>query len=117
LEAIMILFRTMLIVLCAVLAVYTAIVIANHGMGLFAVFFADIGVMAWPGQFNLDFSMMLLLSATWVAWRHQFSLGGLALALVAAFGGALFLTLYLLVISFQTQGNVKAMLLGPARAA
>jgi hypothetical protein len=111
----MTLFRTMLVVLCAILTVYTVIVIANHGIGLFAVFFGDIAAMAWPGQFNLDFSMLLLLSATWVAWRHQFSPGGLALALVAAVGGALFLTLYLLVISFQTQGDVKAMLLGPAR--
>lgn len=109
-------FRIMLGVLCAVLTVYTAIVIANHGTGLFGVFFGDIAVMAWPGQFNLDFSIMLLLSATWVAWRHQFSSGGFALALVAAVGGALFLTLYLLVISVQTQGDVKAMLLGTSRA-
>lgn len=109
-------FRIMLGVLCAVLMVYTAIVITNHGTGLFGVFFGDIAVMAWPGQFNLDFFMLLLLSATWVAWRHQFSPGGLALALVAALGGALFLTLYLLVISVQTQGDVKAMLLGTSRA-
>ena len=108
-------FRIMLGVLCAVLMVYTAIVVANHGSGLLSVFFGDIAVMAWPGQFNLDFFIMLLLSATWVAWRHQFSPGGLVLALLAAFGGALFLTLYLLVISVQTQGDVKAMLLGPAR--
>jgi hypothetical protein len=108
-------FRIMLVVLCAALMVYTAIVIANHGTGLFGVFFGDIAVMAWPGQFNLDFSMLLLLMATWVAWRHQFSPGGFVLALIAGLCGALFLTLYLLVISFQTQGDVKAMLLGASR--
>jgi hypothetical protein len=108
-------FRAMLIALCAVLTVYTVIVIAEHGMGLLAIFFGDIMVMGWPGQFNLDFSMMLLLSATWVAWRHQFSSSGFALALIAASFGALFLTLYLLIVSFQTKGDVKAMLLGPAR--
>jgi hypothetical protein len=116
-EAIMNLFRIMLIILWAVLSIYTAIVIANHGMGLFGVFFGDITVMAWPGQFNLDFSIMLLLSAIWIAWRHQFSPSGLVLALIAAFAGAAFLTLYLFVISLQTRGDVKAMLLGPARAA
>lgn len=108
-------FRIVLGALCTVLIVYTAIVIANHGFGLFGVFFGDIAVMAWPGQFNLDFSMLLLLMATWVAWRHQFSPGGFALALIAGLCGAIFLTLYLLVISIQTQGDVKEMLLGTSR--
>ena len=112
----MTMFRIMLIMLCGVLTVYTAIVIANHGIGLFSVFFGDIAVMAWPGQFNLDFSMLLLLMAIWVAWRHQFSLAGFALALIAGLFGAIFLTLYLFVLSIQTQGNVKAMLLGTSRA-
>jgi hypothetical protein len=112
----MTMFRIMLILLCVVLSVYTMIVIANHGVGLFAVFFGDIAKMAWPGQFNLDFLMLLLLMTTWVAWRHQFSPGGFILALIAGLCGALFLTLYLLVVSVQTQGDVKAMLLGPTRA-
>ncbi len=60
-------FRVLLIVILVVLAGYTADVIANHGWGLLAVFFGDIGRMEWPGQFNLDFLFMLTLSATWVS--------------------------------------------------
>jgi hypothetical protein len=35
--------------------------------------------MSWSGQFNLDFMTFLGLSAVWVAWRHQFTRGGVAL--------------------------------------
>ncbi|MEY3985022.1 MAG: hypothetical protein RLZ59_467, partial [Pseudomonadota bacterium] len=52
-------FRIYLILSWIVLVVYTAVVIADHGMGLLPVFFGDIGRMGWPGQFNLDFMLML----------------------------------------------------------
>lgn len=110
-------FRALLLVLCVVLAGYTAIVIANHGMGLFNVFFGDMAAMGWPGQFNLDFTTLLALSALWVAWRHQFSAAGLVLGVLAFLGGGLFLTTYLFVVTGQSRGDVKEVLLGKARAA
>jgi len=109
-------FRILLVVLWTIVAVYTGIVIENHGWGLLAIFFADMAAMGWPGQFNLDFSSLLTLSALWVAWRHQFSSGGLALALLAFFGGGLFLTAYLLIVSAQAKGDMKEVLLGKVRA-
>lgn len=111
----MLIFRAFLVVLWLVLAAYTGVVIAHHGLGLLPIFFGDMAVMAWPGQFNLDFMFMLALSALWVSWRHQFSAAGMALGLLAFLGGAAFLTVYLFVISFQTKGEMKKMLLG-ARA-
>jgi hypothetical protein len=95
-----------------VLAGYTAVVISNHGWGLLPVFFGDMATMAWPGQFNLDFLFMLTLSATWVAWRHEFSMTGIALGALALFGGAMFLTVYLLIVSAQVQGDPRRLLLG-----
>ena len=92
-----------------------AFVIGNDGWDLLSVFFGDNGEMAWPGQFNLDFMFMLTLSATWVAWRHQYSAGGLALAFLAAVGGSAFLSVYLLVMSFRVKGDAYALVLG-ARA-
>lgn len=109
-------FRVLLIVILVVLGGYTADVVSNHGWGLLAVFFGDIGRMAWPGQFNLDFLFMLTLSATWVAWRHAFSPGGLVLAALAFFGGAMFLAAYLLVVSWQVRGDARRLLLGDSRA-
>jgi hypothetical protein len=70
---IMLLFRLFLVGCLFAITGYTAVTILNHGMGLVPVFFADMAEMAWPGQFNLDFSCFLLLSGLWVAWRHQFA--------------------------------------------
>jgi hypothetical protein len=105
-------FRALLLVLWVVIAGYTAVVAANHGTGLYSAFFGDIAKMEWPGQFNLDFMCLLMLSGLWVAWRHRFSTAGLALGVLALFGGALFLTAYLIAISLQTGGDVKELLLG-----
>lgn len=109
-------FRTLLIILLTVLIGYTSVVIANHGLGLLSVFFGDMAVIAWAGQFNPDFMFMLILSALWVAWRHQFSGSGILLSVLALFGGSLFLTIYLLILSWQSRGNMKQVLLGTARA-
>ena len=108
--------RVFLVAMWAAIFSYTAIVVAHHGMGLFPVFFGDMAKLDWPGQFNLDFMCMLALSGLWVAWRHRFSGGGLALGLLALFGGAFFLTAYLLVASLQAGGDARVLLLGPSRA-
>jgi hypothetical protein len=110
------LFRVLLVMMLVTLLAYTAIVVSNHGLNLLPVFFGDIAAMAWPGQFNLDFSGFLILSALWTAWRHHFSPSGLALSLVAIFGGMAFLTVYLLAASYHVKGDIKALLLGPRRA-
>lgn len=110
-------FRLFLISFWLLLAAYTAAVIATHGWNLLPVFFGDMGQFSWPGQFNLDFFGFLLLSGLWVAWRHHFTAAGLALGLVGSLGGIGFLAPYLLFHSVTTKGNIKALLLGPTRAA
>ncbi len=112
----MLLLRVLLLLILVVLSGYTAVVISNHGWNLLPVFFGDIGAMAWPGQFNVDFMGFLILSAVWTAWRHHFSPAGLALGVIAFFGGMMFLTIYLLVASYQVKGNLGALLLGARRA-
>jgi hypothetical protein len=109
-------FRILLATMFLVLLVYTGVVVRDHGLNLFAVFFGDMAKMGWAGQFNLDFMLMLTLSGLWTAWRHRFSIAGLGLGLLAFFGGAAFLTAYLLVLSIRTRGDLRLMLLGPSRA-
>lgn len=109
-------FRILLVVILVTIVSYTGIVAFEHGLGLLPVFFGDIAKMAWPGQFNLDFLGFLVLSAFWLSWRHHFSAAGTALGALGLFGGAPVLTTYLLVTSFSVNGDVKALLLGPARA-
>ncbi len=105
-------FRLLLGAILLVVLPYTGVVIANHGLNLLPVFFGDMAQMGWPGQFNLDFMFMLTLSGLWVAWRHRFTPGGLALGFLAFGFGAPFLSAYLLIVSFQTRGDARAMLLG-----
>jgi len=107
--------RILLAVIFVGIAGYTAVTIANHGMNLLPAFFGDMAEMAWPGQFNFDFMCMLLLSGLWVSWRHEFSPAGLALGLLAVFGGALFLSAYLLIVTAKEK-DVRALLLGSGRA-
>ena len=112
----MTLFRIFLAVLLIALLVYTLMVGAAHGWNLVPPFFAEIQAVTWQGQFNFDFMGFLLLSATWCAWRNDFSLAGLGLAVLGATGGILFLATYLLILSFATGGDIKTIMLGTRRA-
>jgi hypothetical protein len=108
--------RILLATIFIVVLGYTLVVGARHGWDLLPIFFANIGAMTWNGQFNVDFTGFLVLSATWVAWRHHFSGAGLALAIVAFFGGMLFLSAYLFVVATREHGSAAALLLGQRRA-
>jgi hypothetical protein len=112
----MLAFRNLLILIFVAILLYTGAVVAQHGFNLLPVFFGDIAKMGWPGQFNLDFLCMLTLSGLWVAWRHRFSGAGVALGLLALFGGALFLSVYLLVESRRAGGDIARLLLGRQQA-
>jgi hypothetical protein len=112
----MTLFRLFLVTCLIIITSYTMVTIANHGINFLPVFFAALAEMAWPGQFNLDFYCFLLLAGLWTAWRHHFSAGGIALGVAMTFLGFPLLSGYLLIASFKTNGDIKAMLLGEGRA-
>lgn len=109
--------RLFAFVFLIILSIYTLVVVANHGANLIPDFVGDLRAMAWPGQFNLDFAGFLILSALWVGWRHEYSLTGWVLTPLALFGGMMFLTVYLLIVSFRVNGDLKALLIGEGRAA
>ncbi|MBF0378568.1 MAG: hypothetical protein HQK72_13990 [Desulfamplus sp.] len=108
-------FRTLLIVIFTVILGYTAIVGFNHGWNLLPIFFGDIFAMTWAGQFNLDFTCFLILSALWLSWRHNFSTVGIIFGLLGLFGGSLFLSLYLFFASLKAKGDIKELFLGKER--
>ena len=113
----MALFRVYLLAVLLLLAGYTLVVGMNHGWNLLPIFLGNIAEMSWSGQFNLDFMTFLGLSGLWVAWRHQFTGGGVALGVIAFFGGMMFLAPYLLWASSQAGCDAKVLLLGSKRAA
>jgi hypothetical protein len=112
----MVAFRILLAIMIAGILGYTGIVGVNHGWNLFPVFFGDMAAMTWPGQFNFDFTCFLTLFGLWLAWRHHFSPGGLALGVLGFLGGIIVLAPYLFFASFKANGDMKALLLGKVRA-
>ncbi len=109
-------FRAFLVIIFTLLLGYTIVVGVNHGWNLFPFFFGDLVNMTWAGQFNMDFTGFLALSALWLSWRHHFSSGGLALGVLGFFGGIIVLAPYLFIASFKANGDVKELLLGKVRA-
>jgi hypothetical protein len=74
-------------------------------------FFGDMA-HPWRAQFNMDFSLHLLLVGAWMFWSNANRALSVLFALLAVTGGALFTFSYLLIRCFQTGGNIKAVLLG-----
>lgn len=108
--------RSLCVALFVILAIYTVVVIFNHGANLVPVFLADLFSGTWTGQFVADFTTYLLLSALWVAWRHHFTPAGIGLAVLAGVGGMLVFSIYLIVAIGAARGDMRVLLLGPARA-
>ncbi|MFM2301457.1 MAG: hypothetical protein RLZZ84_1193 [Pseudomonadota bacterium] len=112
----MTLFRIYLVLTAILIISYTAATVANHGLNLLPVFFGDMAQMSWPGQFNADFFSFLMLGGLWLAWRHHFTLVGIAFGLFIFAGGMPFLASYLLFHSVRARGDIKMLLLGEVRA-
>ncbi|MCM5511054.1 hypothetical protein [Vibrio sp. SCSIO 43169] len=108
-------FRVLLATIFIILSAYTVVVTSENGMNLIPIFFHEIIEITWSGQFNIDLMCFLTLSAVWVSWREHFSGRGLCLGALAFFGGALFLSVYLLVESFKANGDIQVLLLGRQR--
>lgn len=108
----MILFRGFIATILPAFVIYTSVMIFQYGWRLVPIFFGDIFAVNWRGQFNADFMAMLALSALWVAWRNQFTAKGVTLAVLAFFGGAPFLCIYLLILSRMHERHLPTILLG-----
>jgi hypothetical protein len=111
------LFRLLLVAIIAIVGIYTAYVVSEHGMDFLSPFYGDIAKMGWPGQFNMDFHAFLILCSLWLMWRHHFSPLGLFFGLVIFAGGAPFLCGYLLVVMVKDKADIAELLLGKARVA
>ena len=109
-------FRVLLVAMTIGIYIYTVIVGMNYGWNIIPVITEGIGSLTWPGQFHLDFAFYLILSGIWLAWRHDFSVGGIVLGILGALLGMALFAPYLLIISLRSQGNVKVLVLGEVRA-
>lgn len=106
------LFRLLLAGMLAAIFIYTGVTISQHGVNLLPHFIGPMGEMSWQGQFNFDFMMMLTVSGLWTAWRNGFTGGAIALGAIAIFFGIMFLSAYLLYLTYRNNGDMKQVLLG-----
>ena len=101
-------FRLLMVAVIVAVGAYTVPVLIDHGLTLYGIFFGDIAAMGWPGQFNVDFLAMLVMSAVYVGWREGAVDGhvgrGLVLGLLAFNLGAPFLAGYLL---WKSRGRTR----------
>ena len=104
--------RTLLVVMLGIVVGYTGMVVGRVGWNPLPSFQGDIVAQIWPGQFHLVLFCYLVLSGLWIAWRHRFSIAGIALGLLALAGGILFLAPYLLAITYREKGDIQRILAG-----
>ena len=109
-------FQLLLVAMTVTLGIYTVIAGVEYGWNILPTIVDGIGSLTWVGQFHLDFACYLVLSALWLAWRHNFSRNGIILGLAASVLGIVFFAPYVLFHTFQSNGDMKVLLLGEARA-
>lgn len=106
------LFKALLILQTAVILIYTFFTIQNNGVDLFSVMLSNIVAVSWSGQFNIDFSCYLLLSALWIMWRDQFSIKSIVTGLTAMILGIVFFAPYVLYLLTIEKGNISKVVIG-----
>lgn len=106
------LFKSLLVIQVFILFIYTAICIIQKGGNLFEVYLNDILSYNWNGQFNLDFSFYLMLSAIWIVWRNKYSIKSVLLASIAMIVGFLVFAPYILYLLKKENGSIKHVLIG-----
>lgn len=104
--------KALLAVQTLALVVYTVFVFLGEGGNLFQVFMANVMALNWNGQFNLDFSCYLTLSGLWIAWRNQFSISSVLIAIAATVIGIMFFAPYVLYLIIKENGDLKRVLVG-----
>ncbi|MXS69999.1 hypothetical protein GSF70_02060 [Flavobacteriaceae bacterium W22] len=92
--------------------VYTILVFQKEGADLLSVFIANIKNIDWNGQFNLDFSSYLTLSALWIMWRNHFSGSSIVIAIIAGVIGIIVFAPYVLLLLIKEKGDLKKVLVG-----
>lgn len=92
--------------------VYTIIAFQQEGANLFGVFLSNIKSMMWNGQFSLDFSCYLTLSALWIIWRNKFTASSFFIAITAMIIGIIVFAPYLLWLLWKEKGDIKTVLIG-----
>ena len=105
-------FRLLLCVGWVVLFVISVRAIRQMGAGAAGTIFIGDFAYPWRAQFNTDFTIHLLLAASWMVYRTKSLAIGLICAFLAINLGAVFTLAYLLIVSIRAKGDFAKVLLG-----
>lgn len=103
---------TFLIMQAIAVLLYTIMAFQTDGANIFAIFLSNIRSFTWNGQFNLDFSCYLALSALWIVWRNKFSASSFFIAIAAMIVGIMVFAPYVAWLIVKEKGNMQAVLTG-----
>ena len=105
-------FRIFLVVSTILIYSITVLASVNHGINWPAIAVNDLIALNWRSQFDTDFLVYLFLGATWISWREGGTAKGFVFGFLSVFFGGMFSFPYLLITAYQTNGDLKALLLG-----
>jgi hypothetical protein len=108
----LVLFRLALVIAWLVIFWISFQAVSRMGFGPAGDVFIGDFAHPWRAQFNGDFAIHLLLVAAWMIYRSKSWIVGLVCAVLAINLGGVFTLAYLLVVSFQTDGDLRKLLLG-----
>lgn len=91
------------------LTIYVAIAM---GLNWPVVYFGDLLNIDWRSQFDSDLLIYLSLFTIWVSWREGFTPKGFIFGFLSIFWGGMFGCPYVLLATYQAQGDPRLLLLG-----
>ncbi len=108
----MTLFRIFLVFATLLIYAMTLVASVSHGINWPLVAVNDLTALNWRSQFDTDFLVYLFLGAVWIFWREGLTAKGLTFGLLSVVLGGMFSFPYLLMTSYQANGNPQKILLG-----
>lgn len=108
----MTLLRAFLLASTLLIFTLTIYVMATVGINYPAVYYNDLLKLDWRSQFSTDLLIYLSLMTIWVVWREGLTPRGVLFGFLSMTLGSMFAGPYLLLATYQANGDPKTLLLG-----
>lgn len=104
--------KALLVIQALALLAYTVYAGSLNGWSFLDVVIQNVQGLNWNGQFTLDFSCYLMLTALWIMWRSKFNIASIIIGIIAMTLGIVFFAPYLLYLLVKEDGDLKRVLIG-----
>jgi hypothetical protein len=104
--------KSLLVIQALALLAYTVYTGSLNGWSFLDVVIQNVQGLNWNGQFTLDFSCYLMLTALWIMWRSKFSITSIIIGIIAMTSGIVVFAPYLLYLLVKEDGDLKRVLIG-----